>query len=92
MGVTGELRLSSLKESPASPSAPAPDPVQAAEKPVDAAPAPEMEALLKSASANKTNNNADDFWNQAAEKVGNKPVNSEAISLEDARKLGIITG
>ena len=91
MGVTGELKLSSLM-TPASSSAPAPDPVQAAEKPVEAAPSPEMEALLNNASANKTKaNDTDDFWSQAAEKHGSKPANSDVISLEDARKLGIIS-
>jgi hypothetical protein len=34
----------------------------------------------------------DDFWSQAAEKHGSKPVNSEVISLEEARKLGLIPG
>jgi DNA-binding response OmpR family regulator len=91
MGVTGELKLPAHMAS-ASSSAPEPDPVQGAEKPVDAPPSPEMEALLKNASANKTKaNNTDDFWNQAAEKLGNKPVNDDVISLEDARKLGIIS-
>ncbi len=93
MGVTGELRLISSEVKPASPFAPEPDPVQAAEQPVDALPSPEMEALLKNASLDKTNaNDADDFWDQAAEKHGSQPVNSDGISLEDARKLGIISG
>ena len=93
MGVTGELRLPAADAKNASSSAPGLDPVQPAEKPVDVAPSPEMEALLKSASANKTTaNDTDDFWNQAAEKLGNKPANSDVMSLEDARKLGIIPG
>ncbi|MBI5964317.1 MAG: response regulator [Chloroflexi bacterium] len=92
MGVTGELRLPSADGKPASSSTPGPDPVQPADKPVDTVPSPEMEALLKSASANKTKpNDTDDFWNQAAEKLGNKPASSDVISLEDARKLGIIS-
>ena len=93
MGVTGELRLPAADAKNASSSAPGLDPVQPAEKPADVAPSPEMEALLKSASANKTKaNDTDDFWNQAAEKLGNKPANSDVMSLEDARKLGIIPG
>jgi hypothetical protein len=51
-----------------------------------------MEALLKEAASQKNKpSEADDFWNQAAEKHGSKPNNSEVISLEDARKLGIIS-
>jgi hypothetical protein len=92
MGVTGELKLPSRDAAPASSSAPGPDPVQTEEKPLDAPPSPEMEALLKNASTNKTKpDDTDDFWNQAAEKLGNKPVNADVISLEDARKLGIIS-
>jgi hypothetical protein len=50
-----------------------------------------MEALLKDASAKKEQiSNADDFWNQAAEEHGKKPASAEVISLEEARKLGII--
>ena len=93
MGVTGELRLSSVDAAHDSSFAPAPDPVQPAEKPIDVPPSPEMETLLKNASENKTKTNAtNDFWDQAAEKLGNKPDNSDVISLEDARKLGIIPG
>ncbi len=92
MGVTGELRPLSLEEKPASPPAPEPAPVQAAEPPADVSPSPEMEALLTNASLDKTNvNNADDFWDQAAEKIGNQPSNPDVISLDDARKLGIIS-
>ena len=80
MGVTGELHTIA---------APAAAPV---EKPVEAVvPAPEMEALLKDA-AKKTAkvSNVDDFWNQAAEKHGSKPVTEDVISLEEARKLGLV--
>jgi hypothetical protein len=60
-------------------------------KPVEVAPAPEMEALLKGAVEKKTvPANADDFWNQAVEKHGNKPIDSNVLSLEDAKKMGLI--
>ena len=59
----------------------------------EAAPSPELEALLKNAAATKDQTaNMDDFWNQAAEKHGNKPASKEVISLEDARKLGLLPG
>lgn len=93
MGVTGELRLPSEKQMPALRSAPAPVPVKEAEKPLDAPPSPEMEALLKGAAVKKEKiSDMDDFWSQAAEKHGSKPANSEVISLEEARKLGLIPG
>jgi CheY-like chemotaxis protein len=60
-------------------------------RPVEVAPSPEMEALLKGATEKKVQtNNADDFWNQAVEKHGNKPSNSDVISLEEARKRGLL--
>lgn len=89
MGMTGELQMPKL-EKPASPTASIPE-AAPAEKAVDAAPAPEMEALLKNAAAKKAQSgDMDDFWNQAAAKLGSKPVNSDVISLEEARKLGLI--
>lgn len=67
-------------------------PKKQTDKLANAIPAPEMEALLKKANTQKTKpKNADDFWTEAAQKHGNKPVNSEVISLEEARKLGIIS-
>ena len=93
MGVTGKLRLPSDDTPPASSADLTPATIPAAVKPADAPPSPEMEALLKHATKVKTKaNDADDFWSQAAEKHGNKPVNSEVISLEEARKLGLIPG
>jgi CheY-like chemotaxis protein len=61
-------------------------------RPVEVAPAPEMEALLKGAVEKKAAApaNADDFWSQAVEKHGNKPLDSNVISLEDAKKMGLI--
>ncbi|WKZ36970.1 MAG: response regulator [Anaerolineales bacterium] len=92
MGVTGELKLGSDETKPASP-APMPAPKKQTDKLAKAIPAPEMEALLKQAAAQKKKpKNADDFWDEAAEKHGNKPLNSDVISLEEARKLGIIPG
>ncbi len=64
--------------------------IPSAVKPADAPPSPEMEALLKDAAKIKAKtNDMDDFWSQAAEKHGSKPVNSEVMSLEEARKLGL---
>lgn len=87
MGVTGELQLLSSK----SVSAPVEDPAQTAQNPLEESPSTEMETLLVNASLEKTKaNDTDDFWNQAAEKLGNRPINSTVISQEDARKLGLI--
>jgi CheY-like chemotaxis protein len=89
MGVTGELKLASDdKKTEASP-------LSKLQKQTDklskAAPAPEMEALLKDAAAKKAKvKNADDFWKEAAQKHGSKPASSEVISFEEARKLGIL--
>jgi CheY-like chemotaxis protein len=88
MGVTGELKLPSSDDKPAS------DSVLAANAPkvVDAAPSPEMEALLKKATAaKKKTGHTDEFWDEAAQKLGAVSTNPDVISLEDARKLGIIS-
>ncbi len=93
IGATGELRDATRNAAPAPISAATPVPtMRRMEKALQAAPSPEMEALLKGAADKKVNQNADDFWNQAVEKHGSKPVNSEVISLEEARKLGLISG
>jgi CheY-like chemotaxis protein len=93
MGVTGELKAVSDKERLASSSAPTVVAKKQTDKLASAVPAPEMEALLKDATAKKVQvANADDFWNQAAEEHGKRPATSEVISLEEARKLGIIPG
>jgi CheY-like chemotaxis protein len=85
IGVTGELKTAAA-------SARSPSKKQT-DRLAKAAPAPEMEALLDEAAARKSEaQNVDDFWNQAAEKHSNKPINPEAISFEEARKLGIIPG
>jgi len=93
LGVTGELHAVPGDVNLASHPAPGPGSVSQTEKPVDAHPAPEMEALLKAATTQKPiTNDMDDFWSQAAEKHGSKPANSEVISLEEARKLGLVPG
>jgi FixJ family two-component response regulator len=96
IGVTGELHSISPKTVPlstAASTAPAPAPAKPAVKPADAPPSPEMEALLKDASAKKGKaTDMDDFWSQAAEKHGSKPASAEVISLEEARKLGLVPG
>lgn len=93
MGVTGELHLPDQDAKIASPTKPITVPVKQAEKPADAPPSPEMEALLKDAASKKAKvTDTDDFWNQAAQEHGKKPINSEVISLEEARKLGLVPG
>ena len=93
MGVTGELLLPSHYATSASPADLMSATLPTAVKRADAPPSPEMEALLKDAAKVKAKaSDADDFWSQAAEKHGNKPVNSEVMSLEEARKLGLIPG
>ena len=93
MGVTGELHSSAGNGVSASTAVPTQALKKLTEKPVDAPPAPEMEALLKDAASQKAKvNDMDDFWSQAAEKHGSKPANSEVISLEEARKLGLVPG
>ncbi|MBI3161366.1 MAG: response regulator [Chloroflexi bacterium] len=94
IGMTGELRTATVK--PTEPvSASVAVPTIRLTKPVDVAPSPEMEALLKEAAKKKEvvkPNDVDDFWNQAAEKHSNKPTSSDVLSLEEARNLGLIPG
>ena len=53
-------------------------------------PAPEMEALLNDAGKKKVKQEEmDAFWDQAAEQNANKSTNSEVISYEEARKMGL---
>jgi CheY-like chemotaxis protein len=93
MGVTGELHLVAGKGIPASTAVPTQVVKKIADRAADAPPSPEMEALLQEAAAKKEkSDDMDDFWSQAAEKHGSKPVNSEVISLEEARKLGLVPG
>jgi CheY-like chemotaxis protein len=93
MGVTGELSLPARDAKPAAIADTIPAPVRQAEKAADAAPSPEMEALLKEAAGKKAKvPSTDDFWSEAAQKHGNKPASSDVISLEEARKLGLVPG
>lgn len=94
MGVTGELHVVDANVISAAAAIPAQNAKKTAERAAEARPAPEMEALLKDATKKKAkvNNNVDDFWDQAAEKHGNKPTTSDVISLEEARKLGLVPG
>ena len=86
IGVTGELNTAAA-------AAQKPPAKKQTDKLAQATPAPEMEALLTQATTQKTKvQDADDFWNEAAQKHANKSVNPEVISLEEARKLGIIPG
>jgi len=85
MGVTGELKEVIASSSPPT------VPLKQTDKLARAVPAPEMEELLKQAPTQKTKaQNVDDFWNDAAQKNANKPANPEVISLEEARKMGIL--
>lgn len=91
IGATGELHSAAKNTTPVSASTPVPTMPRPVEKIMDAPPSPEMEALLKGAVDKKiTANNADDFWNQAAEKHGSKSANKDVMSLEEARKLGLL--
>jgi len=57
----------------------------------DEEPAPEMEALLKDEKVKKVKpKDVDEFWQKAAEAHGKKPLNSDVISIEEARKLGLL--
>jgi CheY-like chemotaxis protein len=90
LGVTSELKPIPLDEA-FGPVNAGPQNVAAKAKPSvpNAAPAPEMEALLKAAVNKKTSqSDMDSFWNDAAEKHGSMPLKPDVISFEEARKLG----
>lgn len=87
MGVTGQLKF---KTAPAA-APPVVPPKKNTDQLAKATPAPEMEALLTQASAQKPAS-ADDFWESAAQDLGKKSINPEVISLEEAKKMGIIPG
>lgn len=90
MGVTGELKF---KTAPAA-APPSPTiPQRTTDRLAKATPAPEMEALLKDASVEKAQpKTSDDFWEEAAHELGKKSVNPDVISLEEAKKMGLIPG
>lgn len=55
-----------------------------------AAPAPEMEALLKNAGSSKVKaEDMDAFWDQAAQQHANRPNSSDVIPYDEARKMGL---
>ena len=87
MGVTGELKAVAEPKTIPLPKKGTTDQL------AKAAPAPEMEALLtQKASGGKAKpQSTDDFWNEAAQDLGKKSANPDVLSLEEARKLGIIS-
>ncbi|MBL8088957.1 MAG: response regulator [Anaerolineales bacterium] len=86
MGVTGELKevaASAVVQTV---------PLKQTDKLARAVPAPEMEQLLQQAPTQKTKaQSVDDFWNDAAEKNAKKSANPDVMSLEEAKKLGILS-
>jgi len=89
MGVTGELKF---KNAPV-PAPPSDAPVKKqTDQLAKAIPAPEMEALLKQASDMDKQKNSDDFWDSAAEDVGKRSINPNVMSLDEAKKMGLISG
>jgi len=91
-GVTEQTLTEIKKSQPSAVSAATAAPTIRLTRPVEVKPAPEMEALLKGATEKKAEtSNADDFWNQAVEKHATKPVDPNAISLEEAKKMGLLS-
>jgi len=96
IGATGELRPEPPKvAAPAGAGAPEPAPAKAPKKVTDrlsAAPAPEMEALLKKAGDKKTksNDDTDQFWTNAAEQHGKKSNDPKVLTFEQAREMGLL--
>jgi CheY-like chemotaxis protein len=90
IGVTGQLKF----KSPPAAAPPVPTvPRSNTDRLAKAIPAPEMEALLKDASnEKKKKNSTDDFWEEAAHEIGKKSTNPEVISLDEAKKMGLIPG
>ncbi|HEY6074539.1 MAG TPA: response regulator [Anaerolineales bacterium] len=59
----------------------------------DPAVSPEMDDLLKKAGSQKLKTEEmNDFWDQAAEKHGKLPADPDALSYEQARKMGLLPG
>ncbi|HEY5903655.1 MAG TPA: response regulator [Anaerolineales bacterium] len=79
LGVTGPLPPA--EEIPAAPPA------------KDAAPAGELEKLLKQAGKTRPRpQEVEDFWNRAAEQHGKAASNPDVISYDQARKMGLLPG
>ncbi len=89
MGVTGELKFKTAPEAAPQVSAPVKKHTDQLSK---ATPAPEMEALLNQAVDKPKAAPADDFWESAAEDLGRKSTNPNVISLEEAKRMGLIPG
>lgn len=90
LGVTGQLKF---KTAPLAAPPVAAVPKKTTDQLAKATPAPEMEALLKQAGGEKAKEKStDDFWESAAHDLGRKSINPEVISLEEAKKMGIIPG
>lgn len=86
MGVTGELKEVSASAVVQT------VPLKQTDKLARAVPAPEMEELLKKAPEQKEKTEQlNDFWNNAAEKNAKKSANPDVMSLEEAKKLGILS-
>jgi hypothetical protein len=86
MGVTGELKEVSASAAVQT------VPLKQTDKLARAVPAPEMEQLLQQAPKQKSKaQNVDDFWNEAAEKNAKKSANPDVMSLEEAKKLGLLS-
>lgn len=84
MGVTGELKSASAASQTV--------PLKQTDKLARAVPAPEMEELLNKAPERKEKTEQlNNFWDEAAKKNANKPINSEVISIEEARKQGLLS-
>jgi hypothetical protein len=87
LGVTGPLASASA-ESAAAPAAKNGQSVME-----DAAASADMENLLKQAGGKKIKpEEMNQYWDQAAEKHGKASTHSDAISYEQARKLGLLPG
>lgn len=90
MGVTGQLKF---KTAPLAVPPVAAAPKKTTDQLAKATPAPEMEALLNKATGEQAKEkNTNDFWESAAHDLGKKSINPEVISLEEAKKMGIIPG
>lgn len=92
IGATGELRAIS-PNTMSLPRAPEPPKVEDKQEEVaETPPSPEMVAILKAASGKTEPPKAvDDFWEQAAEQHAKKPSSPRVMSLEEARKRGLLS-
>lgn len=90
LGVTGQVKF---KTAPLAVPPTEVTPKRNTDQLAKATPAPEMEALLNTATTEKAKEKStDDFWESAAQDLGRKSINPEVISLEEAKKMGLIPG